>query len=226
MFDKPEPSEVRRIFIFLLFLFFYVFSFANRGDQNIQAPDNINWITVWLSFFFGLIFTILFRFLNNISKAVDQRSDAGQPMSGWIIFLGINLIIRIAIHAYFFWQSDYFLRSTWLHLGQAGGVEFQSLFIFEFFLSLFALAATGALLFWFFGKRDIFPAMFVYYIVFYLVTAFARIIIYQNIGLPQEMISIRYNIYLQSFRIIYAAAWVIFVLKSPLVRRTFVYPPN
>jgi hypothetical protein len=94
------------------------------------------------------------------------------------------------------------------------------------FLSLFALSGTGALIYWFFGKRDIFPAMFIYYVVFYLVATFVMMIIYDHIALPAYMISIRQNSLIQICRIVYAAAWVIFVLKSDRVKRTFVYPPG
>lgn len=225
MFDKPQLNEVRRFFILLLFLSVYIFSYANRGD-SFQTESNVNWTTVWLSFFFGLLFTMLFRFLNKISKRVDQRSDAGQPLSGWIIFLGINLVIRLVIQAYYFWEAGYFLKSVWLQLGQAGGIKFQSLFIFEFFLSLFALSATGALIYWFFGRRDIFPGMFLYYIGIYLVTALIRMTIHSKTGLPHDMIDINHNIYIRLFRILYATAWVIFILKSVRVKQIFVYPPN
>jgi hypothetical protein len=149
---------VRRIPILFLFLLFYFTSLAKSGER--VKPDlNFNWITIWLSFFFGVLFTMLFRFLNKKSKTIDQRSNAGLPLNGWISFLGINLIIRMLIQCYFFWRADYFMQSGWLGLKQDGGVQFQMLFIFEMFLSLFALAGTGALIYWFFGRRDIFPSM-------------------------------------------------------------------
>lgn len=185
---------------------------------------NINWITLWLCFFFGLLFTILFRFLNKRSKPVDQRRDAALPLDGWVLFLGINLIVRILIQCYFFWKADYFLNSAWLKLGQAGGAGFHSLFIFEMFLSFFALVGSGALIYWFFQRRDIFPSMFVYYVCFYLIANLVLMFIYQNITLPAEMISIRHNMVIQIFRILYAGCWVIFVLKSENVKLTFVYP--
>lgn len=97
-------------------------------------------------------------------------------------------------------------------------------FIFEMFLSLFALAGTGALIYWFVGKRDIFPAMFVYYVGFYLIATFLLIMIYHNMTLPGNMISIRHNTLINIARIVYAAAWVIYVLKSQRVKQTFVYP--
>src|SRR5665811_317799 len=115
MFDEPEQPNVRRIFVLFLFLPFYFNSYANSGDQA-EPGAYFNWITIWLSFFFGLLFTILFRFLNKYSKTIDQRSDAGLPLSGWIMFLGVNLIVRIVIQAYFFWNANYFSKSTWIHL--------------------------------------------------------------------------------------------------------------
>jgi Protein of unknown function (DUF2569) len=225
MFDKPEPSNVRRIFLLLLFLPFYFNSFANSGVQEVPSAF-FNWITVWLSFFFGLLFTILFRFLNKYSKTIDQRSDAGLPLSGWIMFLGINLIVRIIVQAYFFWNAKYFLKSTWIHLGQLGGAKFHMLFIFELFLALFALAGTGSLIYWFFGRRDIFPTMFLYYASFYLVATCVLLIIYHFMTLPPEMISIRRDIFIQFFRIAYTATLMIFVWKSDQVKQTFVYPAS
>jgi len=225
MFDEPEHLNVRRIFVLFLFLPFCIHSFAYSGDQA-EPGGYFNWITIWLSFFFGLLFTILFRYLNKYSKTIDQRSDAGLPLSGWIMFLGINLIARIFIQAYFFWNANYFLKSTWIHLELLGGRHFQSLFIFELFLSLFALAGTGALIYWFFGRRDIFPTMFIYYASFYLVATSALLIIYHFIELPPEMLSIRRDAYWQFFRIAYTVVLMIFVWKSDQVKQTFVYPPG
>jgi hypothetical protein len=89
---------VRRIFV-LLFSLTFLNSFAN-GDT--QAPGTYyNWVTIWLCFFFGLLFTILFRFLNKHSKTIDQRSNPGMPLSGWVMFLGINLLVRFVIQIYF-----------------------------------------------------------------------------------------------------------------------------
>ena len=216
---------MRRILSPFLLLPFYINSFANSGTPA-QPASYFNWITIWLSFFFGLLFTILFRYLNKYSKTIDQRSDAGLPLSGWIMFLGINLVVRFIIQAYFFWDANYFLKSTWIHLGQTGGVKFHMLFIFEMFLSLFALAGTGALIYWFFGRRDIFPTMFMYYVGLYLLSTFALLILYHNMKLPVDMISIRHDMFIRIFRIVYGTAWVIFVLKSEQVKQTFVYPPN
>lgn len=216
---------MRRFIALFLLLPIYINSFANNGVR--QHPGAyFNWITIWLSFFFGLLFTILFRFLNKFSKTIDQRSDAGLPLSGWIMFLGINLIVRILVQVYFFWNANYFMKSTWILLGQLGGTNFHMLFIVEMFLSLFALAGTAVLIYWFFARRDIFPTMFIYYAGFYLFATFVLLIIYHNMELPPEMFTIRSDFLIQFFRIAYTAALMIFVWKSDQVKQTFVYPPN
>lgn len=221
MFGKPEQTHVRRIFVLLLSLTF-VNSFAN-GDTPTSDPY-FNWVTIWLSFFFGLLFTILFRFLNKHSKTIDQRSNPGMPLSGWVMFFGINLLARFVIQIYFFWHANYFLASTWMHLGQLGGTKYHVLFVIELFLSLFAVAGTGALIYWFFGRRDIFPMLFIYYAGIYIVVTSALLFMYHFMNLPPEMISIRRDMYIQILRITYTSAWMVFVWKSAQVKQTFVYP--
>ena len=221
MFGKSERTHVRRIFILLLCLTF-LNSFANG---EVAAPVSyFNWRTIWLCFFFGLLFTILFRFLNKFSKTIDQRSNPGMPLNGWVMFLGINLLVRFVIQLYFFWHANYFLESTWIRLGQLDGMGFQVLFVIELFLSLFAVAGTGALIYWFFGRRDIFPMLFLYYAGIYIVVTSTLLFIYHFMNLPPEMISIRRDMYMQILRIIYTSAWIIFVWKSEQVKQTFVYP--
>jgi len=224
-FDKPELTVVRRIFILSIFLLLYVVTFANN---NIPAEpgSNINWITIWLCFFFGVLFTMLFRYLNRNTKKIDQRSYAGLPLSGWIVFLGLNLILRIAIQIYFFADGNYFLESSWLHMEKVGGVRLHSLIIFEMFLSLFSITGTGALIYWYFGRRDIFRRMFIYYAGFYLAAIVVQLIINDNMFLPVEMRGIRRMSYIHFFRIFYAAIWVIYIWKSEQVKQTFVYPPG
>jgi hypothetical protein len=225
MFDEAQSTNVRRIYFLLLLLPICLKSKAD-GDIHSVSVASINWITVWQSFFFGVLFTMLFRFLNKKTKTVDQRSDAGLPLNGWVFFLGINLAVRIVIQFYFLWTAKYFSQTKWLQLGQAGGPRLQTIFIFELFLSLFSLTGTSALIYWFFGRRDIFPSMFIYYVGFYVVANLILMFIYHNISMPASMISIRHDNLIQIFRTLYAIAWFAYLLKSEQVKQTFVYPPN
>jgi hypothetical protein len=213
---------LRRIPILFLLQFYCLSSLAGVEDP-VKTDYGINWITVWLSFFFGLLFTILFRFLNRRSKKIDQRSDPGLPFNGWIIFLGVNLFIRIAIQLYFFWTASYFSKPIWISLASAGGLTLQTLIIYEMFLSLFALAGTGALIYWYLGRRDIFPSMFIYYACFYLIAILSLIWIYRSMNLPENMQGIRRDPIVHIIRIIYVSALLIYVVKSKQVKKTFVY---
>ena len=106
---------MRRIFILLLFLSAYYLSLA-IGNFHSNAETNINWVIVWIGFLFGVLFTILFRYLNGKSMTIDQRSDAGVPLSGWVILLGLTLAIRILLQGFALMNDKhYFLKSGWVH---------------------------------------------------------------------------------------------------------------
>jgi uncharacterized membrane protein YqjE len=217
---------VRRICILFLFLTSYYLSLAN-GNIHSRTETNINWIIVWLSFLFGVLFTILFRFLNRKSKTIDQRSDAGLPLSGWVILLGLTLAIRILLQGFALINEHYFLNSTWIQLEHAGGMKLHFLSIFELFLSLFSLISSGVLLYWFFGRRDIFPSMFIFYVIFFLIAQFVLWIVYNNITIPVDLSAIRNEMLNQFFRLaVYAVIWGAYVWNSEQVKQTFVYPPG
>jgi hypothetical protein len=165
---------VRRISVLLLFLSFYYLSFAN-GNIEPRSETNINWIAVWLCFLFGVLFTILFQQLDRRSMMIDQRSDAGLPLSGWIVVLGL----------------------------------------------------TGVLLYWFFGRRDIFPSMFIYYVSFFLIAQFILWVIYNNIILPNDMAAIRHEMLKHFLRMaVYTIIWGVYIWYSEQVKQTFIYPSN
>jgi len=213
---------VRRICLLFFSLHVYFLAYC---QVDAPSPSSINWITVWLSFFFCVLFTMLFRHLNRKKRTVDQRSNAGQPLRGWLVFLGLNLVARIFIQAYFFFNENYFRKSVWIHLASVGGTSLHTLMIFEMFLSLFSMAGTGALLYWYYNKRDIFPRMFIYYAGFYLLATFIQTMVYHHMVLPAEMMTIRRESFIHLIRFVYGALWVLYVWRSKQVKQTFIYPP-
>ncbi len=217
---------MRRIIILILFLQIYLLSLANNEVQVTTSLSGIYWNHVWLSFFFGVLLTMLFRYLNQRSMPADQRSDAGLPLRGWIILLGVTLVIQFAIQGYAFWNSNFYLKSAWYPWEAAGGgMKLHLLFILEMLMTLFAIAGTGALIYWFFGRRDIFPSMFIYYVGYLLLTQFILLIVYHITDLPADLLSVRHVILKQFFRMMVCAMiWVGFVIKSEDVKQTFVYP--
>jgi Protein of unknown function (DUF2569) len=53
-----------------------------------------------------------------------------------------------------------------------------------------------------------------------------QLIIYHNMVLPIDMISIRRNSLVLLLRIMYALVWAAYVYKSDRVKQTFVYPSS
>jgi Protein of unknown function (DUF2569) len=163
--------------------------------------------------------------LNARSKTIDQRRDAGLPLGGCIILLGLTLVVRVLLQAYALFDGHYFLISTWDRLENTGRTKLYFLSIFELFLALFSLASTGFLIRWFLGRRDIFPIMFMYYLTFFLVTHFILWIVYISTALPAEWTSDPRKILIQFFGMaIYAVICGTYVRISERVKQTFVYP--
>jgi hypothetical protein len=124
-------------------------------------------------------------------------------------------------------MGGYLLKSAWILLDQAGGAKLQTLFIMELFVSLLAITSSGALIFWFFGRRDIFPKMFVYCLGLLLACQLLLLALYYIISLPASVQTVRKDLWIQFGRmVVYSLIWGIFVTRSENVKQTFVYPPG
>jgi len=215
---------VRRILILFVLQHFYFISLAYNGIQ-IKSESNLNWMAIWVSFFFGLAFTLLVRYLNKCSKQTDIRSDPAIPISGWVFVLGASLVVHIIFQTYTFSNEHYYLRSTWQFLNSIGGVRLQFVFIFEMLLSLLTIAGAFALLYWFWGRRDIFPTLFISYAGIILAAQCIILVMIYFVHLPVGMDNIHNDALINLFRMfIYSLVWIIFVYRSKQVKQTFVYP--
>ena len=194
-------------------------------NKGFNPVTNLNWQTIWLSFFMGVVLTILFNHLNRKSKPSEPRMNAGLPLGGWAMFLGISLILRLIIQGYYFVSQGYYEQSSWNNLRTNGGAGLQGIFIAELIVSLFCLAATLAMIYWFFKKRDIFPGMMVYYVSSFVIAQFFLLVLYYTVHQSFDLTSVKATTATQLFRtIIYAAVWSAYVVRSERVRQTFVYP--
>jgi hypothetical protein len=195
------------------------------NNKGYNPVTNLNWQTIWLSFFLGVLLTILFNHLNRKSKPSEQGMNTALPIGGWAMFLGISLILRLIIQGYYFMSQGYYEISSWNNLGINGGAGLQGIFIAELIVSLFSLAATLAIIYWFFKKRDIFPGMMIYYVTSLVIAQLVLLVIYYNVHQRFDLTSVKAATATQLFRtIIYAAVWSAYVIRSERVRHTFVYP--
>ncbi len=194
-------------------------------QKNFKPEGNTNWITLWISLFAGIILTMLFNFLNRKSRADEEFVGPALPLQGAVIFLAITLGIRFVYQGYIFMDQHYFQRTVWNQLEVAGGAGLQSLLVTEMCVAIFSMAGSLALLYWFFKKRDIFPYMFIRFVIVCLVAQFLLLLIYYNLKISIDLTKVRNEASTQLVRsLVYAGIWISFILKSENVRKIFVYP--
>jgi len=212
----------------------YKNTITDESPADSPAPDGkaapgpgkgASWPAIWLTFFFGLMFTILFRYLNARRETVLYSPGTGYPLGGWTVVLGITMGVGFLAMAYRLFTNNYFNHQTWSTLGDAGGAGLQFLLLFELLASLTYLACTGALLYWYLGRRDIFPRMFVWYAGILLSVQLGLIIAYSAVRIPADFGDLRTGTTTQFFRaLIYSAIWVSYILRSERVKATFLEP--
>jgi hypothetical protein len=196
-------------------------------QKNFKPEGNTNWITLWISLLAGVLLIMLFNFLNRGSLADEAVAGDAIPIQGAVILLAITLGIRFLYQGYIFTDSHYFQRTVWNQLGVAGGSSLQMLWIAEMCVSLFSMAGSVALLYWFFKKRDIFPYMFIRFVVVCLVAQFLLLVVYHTIKVSVDFTAVKGDAAKQLIRsLIYAGIWVSFIVKSENVKRIFVFPYN
>ena len=208
-----------------LFFTFGDISTPSSQHKNFKPEGNANWIMIWICFFVCVLMTTLFRNLNRKSILSDEYSNDAVPIQGWVILLAITLGIRFLYQGYVFTDQNYFKMNVWNYIGKSGGSALQLVLIFEMCLAIFIMAGSISLLYWFFNKRDIFPRMFVRYVVVCLAAQLVLVLLYYNIKSTMDLKSVREDSITQLTRsCIYAFIWISFVLKSERVKQIFVYP--
>jgi hypothetical protein len=194
-------------------------------QKNFKPEGNTNWITLWIFLFSGVMLIMLFNFLNRKSGTEEEYAGHALPLQGAVILLGITLGIRFLYQGYVFLEQHYFRMNIWDILGQKGGSSLQSVLVMEMFTAMFSMAGSLALLYWFFKKRDIFPNMFVRFIVVCLIAQFVLLLFYYNIKTSIDLSAVRSEAGTQLIRtVVYAAVWISFILRSERVKQIFVCP--
>src|SRR5260221_4073506 len=153
-------------------IFFQLYKNNNQSDNSAAGetiPGTANslsfpavesvkacWPAIWLTFFFSLFFSRLFVWLNRRSEETLYAPCSGYLLGGWLILLGISLTISLAVNLYAFFRSNYYSYINWTAHGSTAGQPLQYLYLGKMAIQLSFLAASGAALFWFVKKRDIF----------------------------------------------------------------------
>jgi hypothetical protein len=196
------------------------------SSTSVSLRDwQVCWPAIWLTFFFSLLFSRLFVWLNSRSEETFYAPGSGYPLGGWLLLLGISIAGILLTELVMLWVSSYYSNSQWIAYGKLGGPSLQYLVLSELALRLTFIAGSGSLLFWFFKRRDIFPRMFLWYAGLLLTGSIlllalsysapgSRALAGNRPGLTQGLIMIS----------IYAAIWVSYILRSGQVKSTFLEP--
>lgn len=195
-------------------------------QKNFKPEGNTNWITLWITLLAGLLLIMLFNFLNRRSLA-EAMAGTAMPIQGAVILLAITLGIRFLYQGYIFMDQRYYQHTVWNQLGVAGGAGLQTLLVAEMCVALFSMAGSVALLYWFFKKRDIFPYLFIRFVVVCLIAQFLLLIVYHTIRTSIDLTAVKTEAATQFFRsLVFAGIWISFIVKSEYVKRIFVCPYN
>ena len=68
------------------------------------------WPAIWLSFFYALLASRLFIYLNTRSKDTFYAPGSGYPIGGWILVLGLFIGAGLLFDAYQFFSANYYSR--------------------------------------------------------------------------------------------------------------------
>ena len=203
---------------------------ASPAPSTAPAPLAIRdwkvcWPAIWLTFFFSLFFSRLFHYLNSRGEDTLYAPGSGYPLGGWILLLGISLIGIIITELGGLLMANYYSEARYLEYGNAGGKPMQYIFLSQLALHLSFIASAGALLYWYFKKRDIFPRMFLWYAGTLL---FGRFLLLALSYLPPVSAMLgKYRPGLTlglAYTVIYSFICVIYLLRSEQVKSTFLEP--
>ena len=199
-----------------------------KADQSVSGdghPFQPCWPAIWLSFFYALLASRLFIYLNTRSVNTLYTPGSGYPIGGWVLVLGLCIGAGLLLDAYQFLSANYYSRTNWIAWSNTGGTGMQYLYLGQLVIQLNFIAGACAVLFWFLKRRDIFPRMFIWYVAIVLGGRLALVALFYSIPTPAVLSAYRADLPWAVVRTsIYAAIWVTYVLRSGQVKSTFLQP--
>jgi hypothetical protein len=197
----------------------------NTATQPDSHPFQPCWPAIWLSFFYALLASRLFIYLNTRSVETSFAPGSGYPIGGWVLVLGLFIGAGLLLDAWQFISANYYSRPNWAAWSNAGGTGMQFLYLGQLAIQLNFLAGACAVLYWFIRRRDIFPRMFIWYVAIVLSGRLALVALFYSIPIPAALTAYRADLPWAVVRTsVYAAIWVTYILRSRQVKSTFLEP--
>jgi transglutaminase-like putative cysteine protease len=208
----------------------YEFYHTGQPVSNAYQPSAKTGFN-WISFLYALLLTgilvLVFRKLNRTSAAthINIAEESGTALGGWVIVLGLTLLLATGMAVYNLYTNNYFSLQVWHTLQAYDNPNLHVLLLVEETMSLTQLCLLIAVCYWYLKRRDIFPRMFMIYAFYNIFIQMALLVLYQTVPVPTEFS----NLATQSATaiprgVVYATIWVTYVFNSQRVQRTFVEP--
>ncbi len=194
--------------------------------QNGSIAGRTNWFMILLGAALAALLTWGVVKLNKRSDLVEYTPETGWPLGGWTVVLGVSLCISMIVQLVRLSTGNYFSKDWWIVTIQAGKPLLGYLIIAEFVLNLVLTALLAGIIYWYFKRRDIFPAMFKVYVIALVSLNLVLVVLY-NLSNTPAIIELTQECFKNLIRnVIYAAIWLSYILKSQRVRATFLLPYN
>lgn len=201
----------------------------DAGPSHVKSNTTVSgqsqkacWPAIWLSFFYALLFSRLFSYLNNRSEETRYAPGSGYPLGGWLIILGLSIGATLVLESIQFYRSSYYSYSNWTAYANAGGTSLQYLYLAQLAIHLGFITGAAAILYWFMKKRDIFPRMFIWYAGVLLSGRLLILLLFHLVAIPPALQEYKDSLLPLFIRTcVYAGIWVTYVLRSGQVGSTF-----
>lgn len=188
-----------------------------------EMPATWNWINLWIALGFGVCFSALFRYFNQQSPLMEGLS-ANRPLGGWTLVLGITMCLRLVVQAIFFYREHYFQPQVWDALYRTGGDRVLTIYVMEMMQALWSILGLGALIYWFFNRRNIFPLLFSYQLAVLILFQLATAVLSYLLETDKLNGTRNHQWTALMQTALYSAIWITYLHRSERARQTFVLP--
>ena len=205
---------------------FELYHTAGETYSDVQAVSagqtDLNWKVIGYLLLLAGAMVFVLRTLDRYTIDHTVADEQQQPLGGWVIVLGISLLLSgLSQIVALSWQH-YFSNDLWTSLQQTGGLPVRLLMFAGLTFSVIEICVIGALLYWYAGCRDIFPRLFLYYLGFKISSTLLMVVLTSVTHYPASFGDTQRETLLGLVRVcIYAAVWGSYVIRSERVRNTF-----
>jgi hypothetical protein len=214
----------------------YQFSWLNNPEIGIsndekastESETGFRWNLLMLVIAYITLGVLFFVFKSSYKRDIVPECEVefAQPIGGWLLLLGFNLLISPFINLYYIIDGQYFNQVIWNTLNDSSSPGYnESLpgyFLLELLFRLAIISVNSFSILLFFKRRSTFPQIQIFslilVVVFYLIELNLIFLIDSQDSASNEEI---YKGLIKG--IIGAVVWTWYLIKSERVRSTFVF---